>query len=55
MKKHRLKSEELHHCDMVQLKQLRIASTTNIGKRYVDALLSLGNAMRVIGSALVNR
>jgi hypothetical protein len=55
MEKQRLQSEELRHRDMVQLEQSRIASAAETGKGYVDALLSLGDAMRAIGSALANR
>jgi len=55
MKKDRLQSEELRHRDIMQLEQSRIASATETGKGYVDALLSLEDAMKVIGSALANK
>jgi len=40
---------------MVQFEQSRIASAVDIRKGHMDALLSLGDAMRAIRSALKNR
>jgi len=55
IEKYRLKLEELRHRNIVQLEQSRIASAAKTGKGYMDVLLSLGDAIRVIGSTLANR
>lgn len=51
----KLQSEEARHSDIMKLEHERLESASNTGKAYVDALLSLSDAMKTIGNALSNR
>ena len=51
----KLQSEETRHTDLMRLERERIESASNTGKAYVDALLSLSDAMKTIGNALLDR
>ena len=51
----KLQSEELRHIDTMKLERERMDSASATGQGYVNALLSLSDAMKTIGDALLKK
>lgn len=53
LNREKLQSEERRHHDTMKLEHERLENAPQIGKGYVDALLSLAYGMKKIGNVLL--